>query len=664
MTHMPPSERADYRPDIDGLRAIAVVLVLLYHGELLGVSGGFIGVDVFFVISGFLITQQLIDRVRQPQDLWSFYERRARRILPALFLMLAVTSVLATCWLLPQYLSSFGRGLLASVAFVSNLHFWLQTGYFQGAAETEPLLHTWSLAIEEQYYLFFPLLLMALMRHRPRLLQMALLALAGLSIAVSIWATDRHPSANFYLAPTRIWELLIGAGLATLPRAAASPRWAELAATAGLVMVMVGALAYTRSTPFPGLAAFVPCVGAALLLYYTPSSVYVRKLLSCRPIVGLGLVSYSLYLWHWPMLVLYTQNRIYDVSAWERALVLGLSGLAAWGSWRYIESPIRSRRWLRSRRNLLIGCLFSALILGGYGFALWGGFASGRSHTPEVNRLLAVADEKNGHFLNCTGNTDINHKACRFGADVPPRYLLWGDSHALALVPGLALAAATAGESIVYVGSQGCAALYSGNAVPVANQACAEINTEVLASLHSSSVEHVILASRWVALVEGRTRELGPAEYDEPALIQRYTERGVTRSNSADAFKTLMQATLDQLDRLDLRASLIYPVPEVGYAVPEVLARLSLAGQPLSSFKRPLHLFEDRSRRTISALDQLRAAHALVRIRPAHALCDAETCRVERDGHPLYLDDDHLSRYGAEQLAPLLAPIFEHQPAG
>ncbi len=642
-----------YRADIDGLRAIAVMLVVLYHGELLGISGGFVGVDIFFVISGFLITRQLL---AAPQDLLGFYERRARRLLPSLFAMLAVVTPVAWYVLLPHELESFGRSLVATVGFVSNLHFWAETGYFQGPAEAKPLLHTWSLAIEEQFYLLFPALLLLLKRTGTRRLLPWFLGAAALSLALSVWALERHPSANFYLAPTRAWELLLGSALAILPASRAPARIAIPCTITALMVIAACALLYTRGTPFPGSYALPPCLAAALLIRYAPLAPPVRRGLSWSPLVMLGLVSYALYLWHWPVLVLYSQHRGLETTALERTALLLLSALAAWLSWRWLEQPIRARRKLAQRSALATTGIAAGLALTACGALLWSGKAPLRPLAPIVDEVLAVADEYRGHFLRCTGNIDLTSTDCRFGAPVTAGYLLWGDSHALALAPGLGRAAEQVGAAVAYAGKQGCAPLPAVAGSAMADN-CGALNGQVLEALPRSAIHTVILAARWVALVEGLSRVPGPAEYDEPPLLSRYLSHPIADAETPGALSSLLQRTISTLQARGYRVAVVYPIPEAGYPVPETLARILRAEQAPERFLRPRSLFDARNQRTFEALDGLKPP--LARLYPHMVLCDATACRVQDQGQPLYLDDDHLSRRGAELLAPMLESLFE-----
>ncbi len=294
-----------YRREVDGLRAVAVVSVILFHAGFTWIPGGYVGVDVFFVISGYLITTILVTEQMQGRgSLLRFYERRARRILPALFVVLAACLPLAWHLMLPYQFKDFAKSVLAVLTFSSNILFWRESGYFAAATELKPLLHTWSLAIEEQFYVVLPLVIMAVWRFGLRPLTALLVIVATASLGLAEWASFKGiVVANFYLMPTRAWELLIGAlvGIWLLQRPAPVGRAAAAASVLGLGLILYGVFRFDRSTPFPGLLALVPTLGTALVILCGSAPGGARRLLSLRPVVAIGLISYSAYLWHQPL---------------------------------------------------------------------------------------------------------------------------------------------------------------------------------------------------------------------------------------------------------------------------------------------------------------------------------------------------------------------------
>lgn len=346
-----------YRKEIDGLRAVSVLSVIFFHAGFTVFSGGFIGVDIFFVISGYLITRILLTEKKSGTfTLINFYERRARRILPALFFVLLVCLPFAWQWLVPTDMKSFSQSLIAVAGFVSNILFYSNTGYFDTAADWKPLLHTWSLAVEEQYYLFFPLLLMFMWKLGQRWLILLLTVIAIASLLHAQWSSSNNPAAGFYLLPARGWELLIGAFVALYlnhnnDRQFSAPA-NQLGSSAGLLLISYAIFAFDKHTPFPSFYTLIPTLGAALIILFAREETLTGKLLGYPLFVGIGLISYSAYLWHWPLFVFARHQSIPEVPS---QLLLGSLAIGAlllgFISWKYIETPFRNQQKL-NRQNI------------------------------------------------------------------------------------------------------------------------------------------------------------------------------------------------------------------------------------------------------------------------------------------------------------------------
>ncbi len=333
-----------YRSEIDGLRAVAVIPVILFHGGLQVFSGGFVGVDVFFVISGYLITTIIIDDINADRfTIASFYSRRFRRILPALFFVVLVTIPFAWFLMLPSQFKDFAQSITAVSIFSSNGLFWIESGYFEAAAEKKPLLHTWSLAVEEQYYITFPVFMLLLWKSHTRPAVIALAVAFVFSLGLTEYAWRHFPDANFYLLPTRAWELLAGSGCAIfLSRYGLQSN--NTLSLSGLGLVLVGIFAFDGSTPFPSLYTLAPVVGAALIILYAGEGTLVARVLSVRGIVLVGLISYSAYLWHQPI---FAFARVYGGIHPPIEIMMGLAFLSvflAYFSWRFVERPFRVSR--------------------------------------------------------------------------------------------------------------------------------------------------------------------------------------------------------------------------------------------------------------------------------------------------------------------------------
>ena len=333
-----------YRPDIDGLRAIAILLVLFFHGGFRYLSGGFVGVDIFFVISGFLITGIILRETNTGGFSFAdFYSRRIRRICPALFLVLTLSIIAALFLLVPQDLQLLGRSLGGAVFFYANWHFYNHVGYFDGPAAEKPLLHTWSLAVEEQFYLVWPLLFIALHHFVSRkALPHVILALLCLSLAASQYILQKDAAAAFYLLPYRAWELLLGAYIAFLYTQAPSKIIATSFGVLGVAAIAYAAVFFDTATPFPGIHSLIPCAGAALLIFGGQRSNIVSSfVLGAKPLRFIGKISYSLYLIHWPLFSLTRMTLDRDTTQGEGLIIIAVSVVAATLSWRFVKSPAR-----------------------------------------------------------------------------------------------------------------------------------------------------------------------------------------------------------------------------------------------------------------------------------------------------------------------------------
>ncbi len=440
-----------YRADIDGLRAVAVVPVLLFHAGFPAFGGGFVGVDVFFVISGYLITAHILgDSDAGRFSVLDFYARRIRRIFPALFAMLLGTAAVGLLVLLPGDLVDLGREMSAATALASNVLYWREAGYFEAAAGQKLLLHTWSLAVEEQFYLALPIALLLLHRAGGTRLRDYTAAACLLSFLLAVWGVQHAPSAAFYSAPARAWELLLGSLLAmgvVPPPGRQGVR--DALSMEGLGLIAVGVFAYSAGTPFPGAAALPPCVGAALVIHAgVGGRSLAGRVLSARPIVFTGLISYSLYLWHWPLLVFARSLAGRGLTWAETLAVLALSVAVAAASWRWIERPFRGRRPLLSRAPLFAaaGLAIGTVVALGSGLH----FARGLPDRlpPEAARLAEGAADRaqgRGRSVGRIPEATRHDDPCRLGSrgqQAAASFLLWGDSHAGALAGAVGDAAA------------------------------------------------------------------------------------------------------------------------------------------------------------------------------------------------------------------------------
>jgi len=482
------ANKMNYRREIDGLRALAVLPVILFHAGFQTFSGGFVGVDVFFVISGYLITTIILtEKQAGTFTLINFYERRARRILPALFTVMLVCLPFAWIWLLPQDMKNFSDSLVAVSGFASNILFWRTSGYFEPAAELKPLLHTWSLAVEEQYYVFFPLFLMLTWHLGRRWILVLLTLVAAASLAAAQWGSVANPDANFYLLPTRDWELLIGAFdafyFASGDRPHISDTAGQFGSITGLAMLAYATFAFDKQTPFPSLYTLVPTIGAALIILFATQRTWVGQLLGNKFFVGIGLISYSAYLWHQPLFAFARQSSIFEPNQLLFGMLSAASIVLAYFSWKYIENPFRNKRQFSRRQIFLFGAMGSAFFIG---FGLIGHFNKGFENRigQEQKAFLASFDNElpEWKYFMRTGIPQKYRNECNF-FDIPKyragtpsqipvdtiapycytreigkkAVFIWGDSHAQQLYYGLKQVLPTDWQ-ILQVASSGCVA--------------------------------------------------------------------------------------------------------------------------------------------------------------------------------------------------------------
>lgn len=571
-----------YRPDIDGLRALAILPVMFFHAGFPGVSGGFIGVDVFFVISGFLITSILLREIDVGCfSILNFYDRRIRRIFPALFGTLLLTSLLAWFFLYPDELTIYGEALTATTFFLSNVYFWQEADYFARAAESRPLLHTWSLAVEEQYYIFFPLFLALVSRQGRNSAFICTAAFLVLSFLISVWGIHTKPVATFYLLPTRAWELLIGSLLAFRRlEPPQSPTLKTLLSALGLTLILAPVFAYTPATPFPGLAALAPCLGSALLIFVgSETSTPINKLLASRLLVGIGLISYSLYLFHWPVLVFarYALS-VGHLSALQSTSAIAITFLLAFLSWRYIERPFRQRDTItQSRIFKLAGLTMAlALVVGATGILTKG--IPGRL-SDDVLALVGAEHDKHDRARKCLNSPPRKvelENNCRIGASESgnPTFALWGDSHAASFLPALEEVALNNGTKGIFFGKSSCPPLSGVTRADLgATKSCPQWSDEVLKTLQANeSIQIVYLVGRWGQYAEGDRYE---NESGAPTFIRDDTSTETSRKENKAVLARALERTVSALQAFQKEVVLVGPTPEIGINVPRSLASKS-----------------------------------------------------------------------------------------
>lgn len=430
-----------YRAEIDGLRALAVVPVILFHAGFELFSGGYVGVDVFFVISGYLITTILIEDIESNRfSIANFYERRARRILPALFFVMLVCIPFAWMWMLPSQMRDFSQSLVAVSLFASNILFWTQSGYFDPAAEDKPLLHTWSLAVEEQYYLLFPIFLILVWRIGKNKAFGMIVVMAAISLLLSEWGWRNKENGNFFLAPTRAWELLAGTLAAFIVQKRGVQK-SNFLALLGLAAIVFSIFAYDENTPFPSLYALVPVMGVVLLVLYGKKETIAARLLSNKAMIGIGLISYSAYLWHQPLFAFARIKSVDEPSHLLMALLVSSSIALAYFSWKFIETPFRNKGKINVTKIFVSSSagLILAISIGVIGI-INSGFPSRYEYTGigvTGNKQLTDYFERKTESCSDDFSDVDNFNSCLTTNNQYTDVIIVGDSHALHLMPGL-----------------------------------------------------------------------------------------------------------------------------------------------------------------------------------------------------------------------------------
>lgn len=654
-----------YRPDIDGLRAVAVAAVFLYHANVPGFTGGFAGVDVFFVISGYLITRLLTSSPghASPQ-LAEFYVRRARRILPALLVTTSIVALVAVILLLPLDLIRFGKYMASAAAGIANIIALHDANYFDSGAFGVPLIHYWSLAVEEQFYLVYPAALLILARYLPRYRAPALAVVACASLAACVWGSYYHPGQTFYLALPRGWELLLGALVAVsgefrlmvppvVVRSLRHPLVCELLAVASVLAMAAAFYSYDSYSRYPGMLTLAPCLAtAALIATGHPRATWIARFLSVRPLVFTGRISYSLYLWHLPVLVFFTYFIIKAPNTVQVIVVFALSYALAVASWRLLEKPIRNRTVLSSNRSFVVAALTLSAGLVAGGLLLWRSDGLAWRLSPEVNSVAAVAGRHPEMERICGVALQAGippEHLCRYGpaADGLPILLVWGDSHAASLIPAYERLAVAHHLQLFVVGRGGCRPLLGVLSRPlpgIRRSECALFNASVIQAITSLNPRLVVLNAHWIE-----------TEADLETQPDLFAAPGQPKLRRA------LQQTVELIDPAKHPVCVVLDVPTMKYNVPYAIAMVHRRG--ISSTTLHLDAAEARGEfrefeRHVRALQQL----GMVRVSdPKDALCKSGSCALEDNGQPLYRDRDHLAPPGAQLVLSALESCFDPQ---
>jgi len=636
---------AEYRVEVDGLRALAIIPVVLFHAGISSFRGGFVGVDVFFVISGYLITRLLIQDIAAGRfSIIAFYERRARRILPALFVVTLCCVPFAWLWMLPSQMAKFGDSMTAVAGFASNILFWRQDGYFDEAAEFKPLLHTWSLAVEEQFYILFPPALYVIQKLGRKKAVGTLCVAAVASLLLCEWGWRTAPAATFYLAPTRAWELLGGSLCAFYPVHLAGRKRDGLA-IAGLLAVAWSMTSFDATTPYPSAYTLVPVVGTMLIIQFAQKGTFVASVLSVPLFVWIGLISYSTYLWHQP---LFAFARLATPGAPTMTVMLFLASASfflGYLSWRFVEQPFRrtDRRWCSTRRQMLGVSALGMLLVGGIGFLLSAqkGFVAWVDTKP-----LAYLEYsgKNLEFRPCTAPmlTHANLTYCRLPSSGLPTAALIGDSHAEDKFSGLnsedptrrwILLANSSCPPVLNVDvisdERSCAAKMDAAINYVLGQP--NIRTVALSFLGSYPLTTSYAADHFKNRFGPEKMRISSRRYPQLPRDQLF-EQGLT-----DAVEKLVTGGKDVIIFVDQ--------PELPFLPLDCIKGAQGCIVPMAQVlnRQALHR---------SQLNEIRRVMPSVRVfDPLPSLCSRAACSYKLGGEVIYRDSHHLSLVGSERFA-------------
>jgi peptidoglycan/LPS O-acetylase OafA/YrhL len=644
------ASRAAYRSEIDGLRALAVVPVVLYHAGFPIFGGGFVGVDVFFVISGYLITGNIYAEMAGDRfSIVDFYERRVRRILPALYLVMIASLPFAWLWLLPREFIDFGRSVVSVCLFASNIFFNRQIDYFTPNTEMWPLIHTWSLAVEEQFYLFFPVLLLFSRGLSRRSLILLLAALSVVNLGWADWQSRVDPRSDFYLLPTRAWELGFGAIVALIPRNKLSldPRLAEVLAWIGLSSLAFAFFYFRPDMPLPGLWSLAPAGGSALLIAFATARTKCGQSLGARPFVALGLVSYSAYLWHQPLFAFARLRFAVPEGSWLMLALSAASFAMAYASWRWVERPFRDRARF-SRGSVFLAALAVGITLLVVGRII----VLNRGFPTRVPAIEGVTDF--GAYRNkCLDVRDLDPSrladmdACQLGDRTAKiDFLLIGDSHAAALADGIDAAASQRGRRGLILAANGCLPVLGlEGQYPPSKNACRRMHESLIEAIDYFGVKLVLMHARWQAVDEDGVVSAGDLKSKSP--LQAVRDR--------------LSDTLSKFNAHGARVVIISDTPRAPFRVADILARKSL--YKLDIDERPLlmtYLHENSSAQQIFEAPEINGRARIFDVYPF--FCPPASggfCEVAEQGRPYFWDDNHLTSFGSRALSHLEEDVFK-----
>lgn len=632
----------DYRKEIDGLRAIAVIPVIFFHASFESFSGGFVGVDVFFVISGYLITTIILsEKQKGTFSIVNFYERRARRILPALFFVMFVSLPLAWILLVPSDLKDFSQSLISVSFFYSNILFWMESGYFDAAAEMKPLLHTWSLAVEEQYYVLFPLFLTLVWHYRKRWIFGAIIVLGFFSLLLAQWGAYNYPSATFYLLPTRAWELMAGAATAFYLLYGKSNEEliernsfiSELLGILGLSLIFLSIFLFDYTIPFPSLYAFIPILGVIFIILFSSQKTITGRVLGSRFLVGIGLISYSLYLWHQPLFVFVKHYNFGHPSNFVYSLLIILTFIFSYFSWRFVEKPFRAKNVI-SRKQVFAFSVFGSIIfiVAGVLGHITDGFYKQKISSKDRELLKTAISSPKREECHTRGDNYRKPKDACVYFDNNANWAVFGDSHTVEL--SYALAEYLKGfNSIKHYSFSGCRPAFLNESL---STNCAQWTDEAVRFIANDvDIKTVVVSYRINAALFGGHESTYPVLPNENTNDQRIK---IWKS---------YKDTINYLLNAGKNVIVVLQAPELRASIERLILREHYLDEKIVGVSK---LWWDK--RNAYVMDRIhevpKRAHI---IDPTEIFCGNEVCFASSKEISYYFDDDHMSVEGAKLVA-------------
>lgn len=670
----------NYRADIDGIRSIAVTIVILFHYGIAGFAGGFIGVDIFFVLSGYLISSIIFDQLEKGKfQFGHFYFRRIRRLFPVYFVVMLVTFALAYAFLLPREFREFGQSLFASTVYVSNILFFMEAGYFDTASHLKPLLHTWSLSVEEQFYLVFPFLAWVLASFSRKNLFIIFGLMTLVSFIAAVAYIERDTSAVFYLYPFRAWEMFLGTLLATrfIPQVS-SAKTNSILSFVGLAMLIYPTFTYTDKTLFPGLNALLPCLGTALLIYAGAGHYgWVQRILSTYGPVWIGKLSYSLYLWHWPFYVIYTYLSPNGISGVETALIILATFVASLLSYHFIETPFRHGKILFSNNKMAV---FGATAAFSFVAMAAGFYLHKTNGMPQrLDANTAAFAQAGGDLFGDLSNCELEDNSTLPGIGYCPigdpfnaesYTLIWGDSHGGAYKRGFSSLIEGSEHNALLAWTGGCPAIIGiekdeSVSSKVIDDQCPARNNAVLDLIKNDKrINSIVIVGRWSYYIHGEG-----VGVDSHNKISLWAE-GKSKASTTDQGRLYTEKfveTLQVLNKLGKKVFVVEQPPEfedyIGRTVAIGLMKNNsddLQDSIDQLTKQPYAKVMKRQGLMQLVLENAENQGLITLLNTHHYFCDERECSLLRNGVPTYFDNNHVSSFGAEQINSMFKPVLQY----